>query len=84
MHQWLSRARQQQAETFPVGVKKKKKRKKEGFSSLSVLPLNETGGKLTYQVIVTNIAEGELSVALPPFHCGGLKKKTSSSHLWFV
>lgn len=48
--------------------------KKDGFSSLSVLPLNETGGKLTYQVIVTNIAKGELSVALPPFHCGGLKK----------
>lgn len=48
--------------------------KKDGFSGLSVLPLNETGGKLTYQVIVTNIAKGELSVALPPFHCGGLKK----------
>lgn len=44
--------------------------KKDGFSSLSVLPLNETGGKLTYRVIVTNIAGGELSVALPPFHCG--------------
>lgn len=45
------------------------------FSSPSVLPLNETEGKLTYRVIVTNIAKGELSVALPPFHCGVLKKK---------
>lgn len=24
---------------------------------------------------MTNIARGELSVALPPFHCGGKKKK---------
>lgn len=52
--------------------------KKDVCSSLCVLPLNETGGKLTYRVIVTNIAEGELSVALPPFHCGGLRKKLTA------
>lgn len=32
--------------------------RKDRASSPGVLPLNETGGKLTYRVIVTNIAEG--------------------------
>lgn len=58
---------QQQAETFPVGV------------SPGVLPLNETGGKLTYRVIVTNIAEGVVSAALPPPHCGCFKKRKGLS-----
>lgn len=57
---------QQQAETFPAGIRRQ-----------GVLPLNESGrwGGLTYPVIVTNIAEGEPSVALSPSHCGHLKKK---------
>lgn len=47
----------------------------QGSEDMDVLPLNETGGKLTYRVIVTNIAKGEPSGALPPSHCGHLKKK---------
>lgn len=65
-----------QAETFPAGGQKK-----TCFSSPSVLPLNETGGKLTYRVIVTNIAEGEPSGALPPFSlCWFLKEKKKKAH----
>lgn len=64
---------QQQAETFPVGV------------SPGVLPLNETGGKLTYRAIVTNIAEGVVSAALPPLLTAAvLKKEKASLHLQFV
>lgn len=76
LHQWLSE-HGSKLKHFLWGSEK------DGFSSLSVLPLNETGGKLTYRVIVTNIAKGELSVAQPPFQCGGLKKE-NSLHLRFV
>lgn len=46
-----------------------------------VLPLNETGGKLTYRVIVTNIAEGAPSAALPPSRWGRLKDKKKGKSL---
>lgn len=61
--------------------------RKDRASSPGVLPLNETGGKLTYRVIVTNIAEEALSAALPPSRWGRLKNKKkgkASLHLRFV
>lgn len=69
LYQWLSKRRLKHFLRWS---------EKDRFSSLSVLLLNGTGGKLTYRVIVTNIAEGELSVALPPFHCGGFLKKITA------
>lgn len=58
----------------------------QGSEDRGVLPLNETGGKLTYRVIVTNIARGSRAWPCPLLTAAIKKKKEklSSLHLRFV